>query len=141
MPQLNEQQQQVYSFLQMFGAHKHFSMTFLNRIEPMTPRMEKMDNRIRLKECFNNSFHLATELNGKYCVGYAAGIIPVEHAWIRVGDKYYDPTWQKFSQIGDVYVLMAELSLDQVLEYTLLNDNRPPDLYALQRHGYFPKKR
>jgi hypothetical protein len=46
--------------------------------------------------CYDNAFTLAARTRGalRYCEGYAAGIIPVEHAWcIDAADRVVDPTW------------------------------------------------
>jgi hypothetical protein len=48
------------------------------------------------KQCFDNAYRLAVKSRGRlrYVEGYAAGIIPVEHAWcIDANDRVVDPTW------------------------------------------------
>jgi hypothetical protein len=58
-----------------------------------------------VKQCFNNAFGLAARTRGKlrYCEGYAAGVIPVEHAWcIDAEDRVVDPTWTG-ENLGELY--------------------------------------
>jgi hypothetical protein len=46
------------------------------------------------KQCFYNAYHLASMFDFIYCEGYAAGIIPVHHAWcIDEDGNILDNTW------------------------------------------------
>lgn len=46
------------------------------------------------KMCFNNAFSLSQSTGLYYCEGWAAGVIPVHHAWCCDNDGViYDPTW------------------------------------------------
>lgn len=45
------------------------------------------------RRCYDNCYHLATRWNVTYVIGF--GIVegfPIQHAWIKIGDNYYDPT-------------------------------------------------
>ena len=48
------------------------------------------------KECYSNSFHTAeflSEFDVEYCEGYIVFMgIPIEHAFNKIGDKYFDVT-------------------------------------------------
>lgn len=48
-----------------------------------------------MKECYKNAALLSFERSDlRYCEGYAAGIIPVMHAWcIDSKNRVIDPTW------------------------------------------------
>lgn len=50
-----------------------------------------------MRQCYMNAYQLASAYPRRYwyAEGYAAGIIPVEHAWVvdRNGNAY-DPTWR-----------------------------------------------
>lgn len=71
-------------------------------------------------QCFKNALHLAVSSNGElfYCEGWAAGVIPVEHAWCVDRHGFvHDPTWD--ARDGDVYlgvILEAEEALATVLK-------------------------
>lgn len=53
-----------------------------------------------MKQCFLNASKIALSKGLIYCEGYAAGIIPVLHAWlINEKDEVIDPTWKD----GDYY--------------------------------------
>lgn len=48
------------------------------------------------RSCFDNAYLLAARSRGRlrYVEGYAAGILPVEHAWcVDLADRVVDPTW------------------------------------------------
>jgi len=50
--------------------------------------------RGKMKECYMNAFYLAEENNWQYIEGYAAGLIPMLHAWCLDSKKQVvDPTW------------------------------------------------
>jgi len=54
-----------------------------------------------IKECFSNSISLVEHHPDEliYCEGYAAGVIPVLHAWCVTHDgKVVDPTWNAHSR-------------------------------------------
>jgi len=68
----------------------------------------------RMGQCFANAFRLM--LSGlQYVEGFAAGIIPVLHAWLVDGEgRVIDPTWRT----GEVYfgvVFPAEFVIETVL--------------------------
>jgi hypothetical protein len=52
------------------------------------------------KECFRNAYLLAVEYDLIYCEGYAAGVIPVHHAWCFDKGKVIDTTWED----GEEYI-------------------------------------
>lgn len=48
------------------------------------------------KECYRNAAMIALKRGGRfiYCEGWAAGIVPVPHAWlVDCNGLTYDPTW------------------------------------------------
>jgi hypothetical protein len=51
-------------------------------------------SRGTLRHCFENAYDLALRSGLVYVEGFAAGIIPVLHAWcLDSGGKVVDPTW------------------------------------------------
>ncbi len=52
----------------------------------------------KIKECYRNSYLLAgigSKLGFQYCEGFAAGPIPVNHAWVDYNGLPIDITWRK----------------------------------------------
>ena len=82
--------------------------------------------------CFNNTFHAMSFFpDPRYVVGYAAGVFPVEHAWVESEGNVYDPTWELFSDApGSAYVALFRLTYDEVWDILERPPNRgcPPAL-------------
>lgn len=76
----------------------------------------KILKNAKQKDCFNNAFK-AQSLNSRaiYVLGYAfIHNIPIEHAWIKEDDNYFDVTFppEKYQ-----YVSVVELSLDEIFPF------------------------
>lgn len=86
----------------------------------------------RKKECFNNSFKaLSGHPDSLYVLGYVfLHNIPIEHAWIKEGDRYFDVTLDPEKQHG--YVSVVEIPFDKVMEY-IDKHSSAPSLYDLNR--------
>jgi len=87
----------------------------------------------KIKECFGNSARIAMGgiKGAKYVEGFVsfAGVIPLEHAWVKIGDKYYDPTAEGplkgGSDMGH-YTALIELNEDEVLDYMVKERKHGP---------------
>lgn len=92
---------------------------------------------VKPRECFNNAFNTMSCFpdihNTRYCVGLAADFFPVSHAWIKVGDHYYDPTWQLHNTLGNLYVPYFELGIAELLDIVIANERRPPEAWEVAR--------
>lgn len=80
--------------------------------------------RGRPRQCYDNAFKLAARSRGRlrYAEGYAAGLIPVEHAWcLDDRSRVVDPTWD-----DGVAYFGVELPLE-----TVRAARRPDNLSAL----------
>ena len=96
---------------------------------------------IELKACFNNSASIVlSKPDAAYCIGFANGIIPVEHAWVKIGDTYYDPTWEKFSEIGSAYKLIRTFNRKELINFLDQSDDYPPELWRMQHLAYLENK-
>lgn len=84
------------------------------------------------KQCFNNAFKALTgHPDSKYVLGYVfLHSIPIEHAWIKEGDTYYDVTLDPAKQYG--YVSVSEFSLDEIMPY-VDKHGHSPSLYDINR--------
>jgi hypothetical protein len=84
------------------------------------------------KQCFNNAFKsLSVHPDSKYVLGYVfLHNIPIEHAWIKEGDKYFDVTLDPTKHEG--YISVAEFSFDEVMEYVDKHSSAP-SLYDINR--------
>ena len=89
-----------------------------------------MASIVEPKQCFKNAYNLAdtmSHFDGR-CVTYVEGralvanFLPIEHAWNRIGDKYFDATFE-LALGKDVttenYALLAEYDFKRVREITL----------------------
>lgn len=94
-----------------------------------------------VKACYNNTFNCIADLrilhgdpkDARYVVGYAAGLIPVDHAWVKVGGAYFDPTWEKHTEIGEHYLPVFEIPTSELMGWIEKNDMRPPSLHDMAR--------
>ena len=131
-------------------------------IEPMVDFIRCVAERVvEPKQCYDNSFKLLQRLlltsseDVKYVLGMCVcnSIFPIEHAWIKVGDVYYDPTLEIV--VGDtddnVYYSVMELSIEDaiaamesVLEYSEGNYYPPMFEYMMRsplwQHLYMTNK-
>ena len=79
------------------------------------------------KECYKNAAMLVPLLslfrrNVRYVEGiaYCYGLIPIEHAFVKVGDIYIDPTFELALQkdvTKEQYVSLIELDIDTMQTY------------------------
>lgn len=70
------------------------------------------------KQCFNNSFRylMLEQPQGKYILGYIIFKgVPIEHAWVKVGNQNYDVTLKDTSDID--YYQFFELDFELVSKY------------------------
>jgi hypothetical protein len=96
---------------------------------------------INFKECFNNSATIVlSKPDAAYCIGFANGVIPVEHAWVRIGEDYYDPTWEKFSEIGQAYKLIRTFNRKELINFLNQSGDYPPELWRMQHLAYLENK-
>lgn len=108
-------------------------------VEAMPPDLlEQVAPMLAPRCCYNNSFYVSEffrpEREVRYCVGFAAGsIFPVGHAWVKIDGVYFDPTWQLFHRLGDLYVPFFELDPDRLMSVVIENDNRPPEAWEVAR--------
>jgi hypothetical protein len=74
--------------------------------------------------------------NSKYVLGYVMYKgIPIEHAWIKEGEQYFDVTLDPEKQDG--YVSAYESDFDEISAY-IDKYHSAPSLYDLNR--FFAKK-
>lgn len=93
---------------------------------------------VERRACFYNSAMMVSVMfrsDMKYVVGYASAPIPFEHAWIRVGELYYDPTWEICNKsLGSGYLSLCEMSLEELEKIMhAMKTDIPPDLVAMRR--------
>jgi hypothetical protein len=97
--------------------------------EPVEVEFRKTKSS-RKKDCYNNTFR-AMGGTGAYVLGFVFFHgIPIEHAWLKEGGKYFDPTLDPKDQQG--YVKVLEVPHDQLMAYVEKNGHSP-SLYDLNR--------
>jgi len=98
---------------------------------------QKAPGSIR-KDCFNNSFRYWSNHSGcTYVLGYLfyAGI-PIEHAWVRDGERYLDVTLDPKKQ--ETYFAVYEVSDDVLMRYVDAHHSAP-SLFDLNRFEHSSK--
>jgi hypothetical protein len=107
-------------------------------VELMTPEIrERAMKIVQPKACYCNVAKMVLHYcrrHIRYVVGYASAQVPFDHAWIKVGDKYYDPTWELYgSQLGEEYLPLYEMSFGELVKTMSAMDTLEPpsalDLY------------
>lgn len=108
------------------------------------------------KQCYRNAFNLVSLIahpfskiigfnpdSVRYVDGfvYEPGLIPIEHAFVRIGDQYVDPTFERVLK-RDVtqckYVSLVELNLAELcdmLEHRGYHGPIYPDWYNMRLHA------
>jgi hypothetical protein len=82
---------------------------------------------VRFKGCYNNAFNFVHENpTARYVIGYALSVIPIEHAWVWYEGTYYDPTWEKYSKLGETYLPLFEYTYLELADILKRNDYCPP---------------
>ncbi|MDH3998729.1 MAG: hypothetical protein OET90_07800 [Desulfuromonadales bacterium] len=108
-------------------------------VESMPPEIRELAEKMVLpKACFYNEAMMLSVMHRsdmKYVIGYASAPVPFEHAWIRVGGSYLDPTWEMFGkQFGSEYLSLCEMGCKELDEtMAAMKTDEPPDLMALHR--------
>ena len=108
-------------------------------VESMPLEIRELAHKlVKPKACFYNAAMMLSVMRRndvKYVVGYVSAPVPFEHAWIRVGESYYDPTWEILNKsFGSEYLPLIEMwweELDKVMN--CMGTDEPPDLAALRR--------
>lgn len=89
---------------------------------PEQMRYLRIHYHARRKECYRNAADLVVLCSWessifpepvKYVEGfaYSCGLLPIEHAFVKVGDKYIDPTFEralKLNPATEMYVALKE---------------------------------
>ena len=80
---------------------------------------------LQMKECYSNSLHVAQVLSTirddvRYVEGYSlvANVLPIVHAWVKVGEDYIDPTFElvlKKDLTKETYAALGEYTYDYAL--------------------------
>lgn len=105
-------------------------------VEPKEVKVEiKKFPSAKSKECFDNSRKYVTSHRGtSYCLGYYLlyGQIPIEHAWVKEGEKFFDVTL-KDNLENDEYYLFFEISREDLNEI-LLAIRQSPSIYDYKKY-------
>lgn len=106
------------------GIQKQFYEWQLNNAKIIkiseTPKNIKT-KRILAKDCYKNSFQTVDNnfnLNIKYVEGIAMFKgIPIEHAWNKIDDIYFDVTSEEIFNINhfDEYISLMEIDCDEMM--------------------------
>ena len=90
---------------------------------------EKSYRPFEMKQCFSNSVkfqemaRFQTDKVVYYCEGYVShkNQIPIEHAWVMIGNKIYDPTFEHVLGISledmnkEEYFLLKKYTYNEVI--------------------------
>ena len=88
-----------------------------------------MKTLVEPKQCFKNAFSIAdilrhTDSRIQYVEGrvLVANFLPIEHAWNKVGDKYFDATFELalgYDVTKESYAMLQEYKVSKVREVLL----------------------
>lgn len=98
----------------------------IDNIDPKIVPVESIENgTTRNKACFNNSYlYCLSNSDCKYVLGYTQfHNIPIEHAWVKKGEKYFDVTLNDAKDMQ--YVSVVELSLHDLAAYVKKHKHAP----------------
>lgn len=130
-----------YKQLEQYAAFTRLDISSASQVEVQSGSQDQLSifqwQEVKFKSCFNNSAKLClSSQNIEYCIGYALSVIPMEHSWISIDNQYFDPTWEKYSEIGKSYMLLRKFNSDQLFEFLDKSENYPPDIWNMITLGY-----
>ena len=86
---------------------------------------QRTTSGLQMKECYSNSLHVVEALSDirddvRYVEGYSlvANVLPIIHAWVKVGEDYIDPTFElvlKKDVTKETYAALGEYTYDYAL--------------------------
>lgn len=92
-------------------------------------QIDAMRTLVEQKQCFKNAFQIADVIRHwdgsiKYVEGrvLVANFLPIEHAWNKVGDKYFDATFELalgYDVTKESYAMLQEYKVSKVREVLL----------------------
>lgn len=92
-------------------------------------QIDAMRTLVEQKQCFKNAFQIADVIRHwdgsiKYVEGRVliANFLPIEHAWNKVGDKYFDATFELalgYDVTKESYAVLQEYKVSKVREVLL----------------------
>ena len=92
-------------------------------------QIDAMRTLVEQKQCFKNAFQIADVIRHwdgsiKYVEGrvLVANFLPIEHAWNKVGDKYFDATFELalgYDVTKESYAISQEYKVSKVREVLL----------------------
>lgn len=92
-------------------------------------------------KCFENAYAYCMENpTAVYVVGYhlSFGAVPMEHAWIREGDKYLDVTYTDDAAEDSPYISMFELNAAQLTVLATQHKCKAPTLSECRKFKVAP---
>jgi len=105
-------------------------------ITPSPDDIREIAEKVVVKnQCYQNVSEIIalTKRDVKFVTGViTGGLLPICHAWLKIGDEYHDPTFEVMSQRVNctppeyIYHPTAELDLADLIIVTLANKFRPP---------------
>ena len=92
----------------------------------------RMNYHTKQKQCYKNAADLVTFIShpfgsflfkepAKYVEGfaYSCGLLPIEHAFVKIGNKYIDPTFERALKLDprkEMYVSCIELEWQEMVQ-------------------------
>lgn len=111
-------------------------------------QIDAMRTLVEQKQCFKNAFQIADVIRHwdgsiKYVEGrvLVANFLPIEHAWNKVGDKYFDATFELalgYDVTKESYAMLQEYKVSKVRE-VLLQRRYYGEIYYEEKANEFLK--
>lgn len=112
-------------------------------------QIDAMRTLVEQKRCFKNAFQIADVIRHwdgsiKYVEGrvLVANFLPIEHAWNKVGDKYFDATFELalgYDVTKESYAMLKEYKVSKVRE-VLLQRRYYGEIYYEEKANEFFKR-
>ena len=112
-------------------------------------QIDAMRTLVEQKQCFKNAFQIADVIRHwdgsiKYVEGkvLVANFLPIEHAWNKVGDKYFDATFELalgYDVTKESYAMLQEYKVSKVRE-VLLQRRYYGEIYYEEKANEFFKR-
>ncbi|MCD9476328.1 hypothetical protein GLP21_18440 [Photobacterium carnosum] len=113
-----------YSLMDFARVNGIYRVKGIINIQPLPDRLKQriLDNRFsKAGRCYDNVFGIVNSGlfdNALYVLAVASKVLPVQHAIIKIGECYFDPTWELNQSDSNVF--------DQEGQYLVIDEwDRP----------------
>lgn len=96
---------------------------------------------VKQNRCYDNCLQLAMRLDASYVLGIVHHLIPIQHAWLKIGNVYYDPTLEVVLDTvpEGKYFALLEMPADELINFIteideISNEGVYPPMFETVKH-------